>query len=316
MINFANKNMRIFDNITEFIGKTPLLKLHAEKWGFEGNLYVKMESFNPGGSVKDRLSYAMLNDAQQKGILTPKSIVIEPSSGNTGIGLAMVAATLGIKIIITMPESVSLERRALIKAYGAELVLTPADKGMKGAIAKAEELSAETEHSFIPMQFANPANSDMHRRTTGPEIWNDTEGTIDIFVAGVGTGGTITGAGEYLRSQKPDLKIIAVEPEDSPVLSGGTPQPHKIQGIGPGFIPEILNTSIYDEIILMKTTDAIETALMLARTEGILCGISSGANVFASLQVLNRPENSGKTVVTVICDTGERYLSTVLFQND
>jgi cysteine synthase len=228
--------MKVHKHITELIGKTPLLKLHHEKWGFEGNLYVKLESFNPGGSVKDRLSYAMLADAQQKGILASNSVIIEPSSGNTGIGLAMVAATLGIRIIITMPESVSLERRALIKAYGAELVLTPADKGMKGAIAKAEELAAETEHSFIPMQFANPANSDMHRRTTGPEIWNDTDGNIDIFVAGVGTGGTITGAGEYLRSRKPDIHIVAVEPEDSPVLSGGNPQHHKIQGIGPGFI--------------------------------------------------------------------------------
>ncbi len=307
--------MLAIENISALIGKTPLLRLDPEKWGFKGDILLKMESFNPGGSVKDRLALAMISDAFNNGIINNDSLIIEPSSGNTGVGLAMICAAKGLKLIITMPESMSLERRNLIKAYGAELVLTPAEKGMKGAIAKAEEIAAENENSFIPMQFENLANAEIHRKTTGPEIWNDTNGNIDVFVAGVGTGGTITGVGEFLKSQNQNIKIIAVEPKDSPVLSGGQHNPHKIQGIGAGFVPPVLNTAVYDEIICVSNQDAIETARKLAKEDGILCGISSGANVYAAVSYMKKYGNKDLRLVTIICDTGERYLSTVLFNN-
>lgn len=307
--------MRTYDKITDLIGGTPLLKL--TNYGKEKNLgatvYGKLEYFNPAGSVKDRIAKAMLDDAEAKGLLTPDSVIIEPTSGNTGIGLSAVAAARGYRIILTMPETMSIERRNLLKAYGAELVLTDGAKGMKGAIAKAQELAEETPNSFIPSQFTNPANPDIHRKTTGPEIWEDTDGKVDIFVAGVGTGGTVTGVGEYLKSKNPNVKVVAVEPAGSPVLSKGTSGPHKIQGIGAGFVPETLNTGIYDEIIAVENEDAFETGRTLARKEGLLVGISSGAAVFAAAQLALRPENKGKLIVALLPDTGDRYLSTPMF---
>ena len=276
-------------------------------------IYGKLEYFNPAGSVKDRIAKAMIDEAEEKGILKPGSVIIEPTSGNTGIGLAAVAASRGYKIILTMPETMSVERRNLLKAYGAELVLTEGAKGMKGAIAKAQELAAETPNSFIPSQFTNAANPAMHRRTTGPEIWEDTDGKVDIFVAGVGTGGTVSGVGEYLKGKNPNVKVVAVEPAGSPVLSKGTPGSHKIQGIGAGFVPDTLNTKVYDEIITVENEDAFETGRTLARKEGLLVGISSGAAVFAATELAKHPENEGKVIVALLPDTGERYLSTPMF---
>lgn len=307
--------MKAFDRITDLIGGTPLLKLTnyiaAKELG--ASIYGKLEYFNPAGSVKDRIAKAMIDDAEAKGVLKPDSVIIEPTSGNTGIGLAAVAASRGYRIILTMPETMSVERRNLLKAYGAELVLTEGAKGMKGAIEKAQELAAETPDSFIPGQFTNPANPAAHRSTTGPEIWEDTEGKVDIFVAGIGTGGTITGVGEYLKSKNPDVKVVAVEPAGSPVLSKGAPGPHKIQGIGAGFVPDTLNTDVYDEIITVENEDAFETGRTLARNEGLLVGISSGAAVFAATELAKRPENKGKIIVALLPDTGERYLSTPMF---
>ena len=307
--------MKTYDRITDLIGKTPLLKLsnyiRLKKLG--ATIYGKLEYFNPAGSVKDRIARAMIDDAEASGALKPDSVIIEPTSGNTGIGLAAVAASRGYRIILTMPETMSIERRNLLKAYGAELVLTEGAKGMKGAIAKAQELAAETPNSFIPSQFTNAANPTAHRNTTGPEIWEDTDGKVDIFVAGVGTGGTVSGVGEYLKSQNPDIKVVAVEPAGSPVLSKGTPGPHKIQGIGAGFVPDTLNTEIYDEIIAVENEDAFETGRILARKEGLLVGISSGAAVWAATELAKRPENKGKIIVALLPDTGERYLSTPMF---
>ena len=307
--------MKTYDTITDLIGSTPLLKLNrfaaAESLGAE--VYAKLEYFNPAGSVKDRIAYAMITDAEKNGALKPGSVIIEPSSGNTGIGLAAVAAARGYRIIIVMPETMSVERRQLMKAYGAELVLTEGAKGMKGAIAKAQELAAQTPDSFIPGQFTNPANPSAHRATTGPEIWNDTDGTVDIFVAGVGTGGTLTGVGEYLKSQNPNVKVVAVEPAGSPVLSKGVAGAHKIQGIGAGFVPDTLNTKIYDEIITVENEDAFATGRELARKEGLLVGISSGAAVWAAARLAKRPENQGKRIVVLLPDTGDRYLSTPMF---
>ncbi len=307
--------MKTFDRITDLIGGTPLLKLTnfiADK-GLDATIYGKLEYFNPAGSVKDRVAKAMIDDAEAKGILKPGSVIIEPTSGNTGIGLAAVAASRGYKIVLTMPETMSIERRNLLKAYGAQLVLTDGSKGMKGAIAKAQELAAETPNSFIPGQFTNMANPAAHRSTTGPEIWDDTDGKVDIFVAGVGTGGTISGVGEYLKSKNLNVKVVAVEPAGSPVLSKGTSGPHKIQGIGAGFVPDTLNTAIYDEIIAVEDKDAFETGRTLARKEGILVGISAGAAVFAAAELAKRPENKGKIIVALLPDTGERYLSTPMF---
>ena len=307
--------MKTYDTITDLIGSTPLLRLNrfaaVENLGAE--VYAKLEYFNPAGSVKDRIAYAMITDAERSGALKPGSVIIEPTSGNTGIGLAAVAAARGYRIIIVMPETMSVERRQLMKAYGAELVLTEGAKGMKGAIAKAQELAAQTPDSFIPGQFTNPANPSAHRATTGPEIWNDTDGTVDIFVAGVGTGGTLTGVGEYLKSQNPNVKVVAVEPAGSPVLSKGVAGAHKIQGIGAGFVPDTLNTKIYDEIITVENEDAFATGRELARKEGLLVGISSGAAVWAAAQLAKRPENQGKRIIVLLPDTGDRYLSTPMF---
>ena len=305
----------IYTSADQLIGKTPLLELtHIEKkFGLKARILAKLEYFNPAGSVKDRVARAMIDDAEARGVLKPGSVIIEPTSGNTGIGLASVAAARGYRIIIVMPETMSVERRQIMKAYGAELVLTEGAKGMKGAIAKAQELAAQTPDSFIPGQFTNPANPSAHRATTGPEIWNDTDGTVDIFVAGVGTGGTLTGVGEYLKSQNPNVKVVAVEPAGSPVLSKGVAGAHKIQGIGAGFVPDTLNTKIYDEIITVENEDAFATGRELARKEGLLVGISSGAAVWAAARLAKRPENQGKRIVVLLPDTGDRYLSTPMF---
>ena len=307
--------MTIHQNFTDLIGNTPLLELVniQNTYKLSSRLIAKLECFNPAGSVKDRTAKAMIEDAESKGLLKPDSVIIEPTSGNTGIGLAAIAASKKYRLILTMPETMSIERRNLLKAYGAELVLTEGALGMKGAIAKAEEIAKETPGSFMPGQFVNPANPTVHKTTTGPEIWEQTNGQIDIFVSCIGTGGTITGAGEYLKTKNSNVKIIAVEPDDSPVLSGGEGGPHMIQGIGAGFVPDILNTSIYDEIIRVKNEDAFQTGRDIARTEGILVGISSGAAAWAAIQIAKRPENAGKTIVIILPDTGERYLSTPLF---
>ncbi len=308
--------MNISNNLTELVGNTPLLYLeqYSRKAGVENaRLIAKLEYFNPLGSVKDRAALAMIEDAERGGKLKPDSVIIEPTSGNTGIGLAFVATARGYRIILTMPESMSVERRVLMRAYGAEIVLTEGAKGMKGAIAKAEELAAETPNSFIPGQFVNPANPAIHRATTGPEIWADTDGKVDIFVAGAGTGGTVTGVGEYLKSKNPVVKVVVVEPADSPVLSEGRPGPHKIQGIGAGFVPAVLNTEVYDEIIPVRNEDAFALSREIAKTEGLLVGISSGAALWAATELAKRPEYAGKTIVVVLPDTGERYLSTALF---
>ena len=307
--------MKIYQNATELIGKTPLLELtHIEKaLGLKARILAKLEYFNPAGSVKDRIAKAMIEDAEASGKLKPNSVIIEPTSGNTGIGLASVATARGYRVILTMPETMSVERRQLMKAYGAELVLTEGAKGMKGAIAKAEELAKEIPNSFIPSQFVNPANPQAHRETTGPEIYEDTDGEVDIFVAGVGTGGTVTGVGEYLKSKKPDVKVVAVEPATSAVLSTGVAGSHKIQGIGAGFVPDVLNTKIYDEIITVQNEDAFATGKLIGKSEGILVGISSGAATYAAIELAKRPENEGKTIVVLLPDTGDRYLSTPLF---
>lgn len=307
--------MRVYRKITDLIGGTPLLELTNYEKANELNakIYAKLEYFNPAGSVKDRIAKAMLDDAEEKGLLKPGAVIIEPTSGNTGIGLASVAASRGYKVILTMPETMSVERRNLLKAYGAELVLTEGTKGMAGAIAKAKELAEQTPNSYIPSQFTNPANPAVHLKTTGPEIWADTDGKVDIFVAGVGTGGTLSGVGAYLKSQNPNVKVVAVEPATSPVLSGGKAGPHKIQGIGAGFVPDTLNTDVYDEILPVQNEDAFATGRALARSEGVLVGISSGAAVFAAAQLAKRPENAGKVIVALLPDTGERYLSTPMF---
>ena len=307
--------MKIYDTITDTVGHTPLVELKRieAKYGLEAKLVAKVESFNPVGSVKDRIAKAMIEDAEEKGLINKDTVIVEPTSGNTGIGLSMVAASKGLRIILTMPETMSVERRNLLKAYGAELVLTEGSKGMKGAIAKAEELAKEIPNSFIPSQFTNQANPRIRYRTTGPEIYEDSDGSVDIFVAGVGTGGTLSGTGKYLKEKKPSVKVVAVEPETSPVLSKGTPGPHKIQGIGAGFVPETLDTSIYDEILPISNEEAFEKGRESARTEGILIGISSGAALAAAIQLAKREENKGKTIVVLFPDTGERYLSTAMF---
>lgn len=306
---------KIYKSAAELIGRTPLLELSniEKEIGLKAKIIAKLEYFNPAGSVKDRIAKAMIEDAENNGKLTPGSVIIEPTSGNTGIGLASVAATKGYRIILVMPETMSVERRQLMKAYGAELVLTEGAKGMKGAISKAEELAKEIPHSFIPGQFVNPANPKAHIDTTGPEIWEDTDSKVDIFVAGVGTGGTVTGVGEYLKSQNPDVKVVAVEPASSPVLSKGVAGAHKIQGIGAGFVPDVLNTQIYDEIITVENEEAFGTGKLIGKTEGILVGISSGAAVFAAIELAKRKENQGKNIVVLLPDTGDRYLSTPLF---
>lgn len=306
---------KIYQSVTQLIGNTPLLEvtnLERSK-ELEAKLLVKLEYFNPSGSVKDRAAYYMVKDAEEKGILKDGSVIIEPTSGNTGIGLASIAAARGYRTILTMPETMSVERRNILKAYGAEIVLTEGAKGMKGAIAKAEELAKEIPNSFIPAQFSNPANAQAHFETTGPEIWEDTDGAVDFFVAGVGTGGTVTGTGEFLKSKKADVKIVAVEPETSPVLSKGTAGPHKIQGIGAGFVPDVLNTKVYDEVLPVSNEDAFATSKELAKAEGILVGISSGAALYAAIELAKRPENKGKTIVALLPDSGDRYYSTPLF---
>lgn len=307
--------MKIYERATDLIGHTPLLRLSniIKKHGLEADIYAKLEYFNPAGSVKDRIAKAMIDDAEAKGQLKPGSVIIEPTSGNTGIGLASVAAARGYRIILTMPETMSVERRNLLKAYGAEIVLTEGAKGMKGAIEKADELAKSTPGSFIPSQFSNPANPAAHFASTGPEIWDDTDGKVDIFVAGVGTGGTLTGVGKYLKSKNSDVKVVAVEPAGSPVLSKGTAGPHKIQGIGAGFVPDTLDTSVYDEILPIENDDAFTTGREIARSEGVLVGISSGAAVFAAIELAKRPENKGKKIVVLLPDTGDRYLSTPMF---
>ena len=309
--------MKIYNTIIDTIGHTPLVELHhiENKYNLQARLLVKVESFNPGGSVKDRIAKAMIEAAEKQGLINKDTVLIEPTSGNTGIGLSMVAASKGLRIIITMPDTMSVERRNLLKAYGAELVLTEGAKGMKGAIAKAEELAKEIPNSFIPSQFTNMENPNTHYLTTGRELYEDVDGKIDIFVAGVGTGGTISGTGKYLKEQNPNIKVVAVEPESSPVLSKGTPGPHKIQGIGAGFVPDTLNTSIYDEIITISNEKAFETGRESARTEGLLVGISSGASLAAAIELAQREENKGKTIVALLPDTGERYLSTAMFQD-
>ncbi len=306
---------KIYQSITELIGKTPLLALNNYKKHFdlEANILAKLEYFNPAGSVKDRIGLAMIDDAELRGILKPGAVIIEPTSGNTGIGLASVAAARGYRAILTMPETMSVERRNLLKAYGAEVVLTDGSKGMKGAIEKAEELSREIPNSFIPSQFTNPANPEAHKKTTGPEIWEDTDGKVDIFVAGVGTGGTVSGIGEYLKSKNPKVQIVAVEPASSPVLTKGEAGPHKIQGIGAGFVPETLNTKVYDEVIAIQNEDSFTYSKAVARTEGFLVGISAGAALAAAVEIAKRPENHGKNIVVLLPDTGDRYLSTELF---
>ncbi len=308
--------MAIYKTFTELVGNTPLLELTnmEKKYGLKAKLVAKLEYLNPAGSVKDRIAKAMIEDAEASGKLKPGAVIVEPTSGNTGIGLAAVAAAKGYKVILTMPETMSVERRNLLKAYGAELVLTEGAKGMKGAIAKADEIAASTPGAFIPGQFVNPANPAAHRATTGPEIWRDSEGTVDIFVAGVGTGGTLTGVGEYLKEQKSSVKVVAVEPATSPVLSKGVAGSHKIQGIGAGFVPDVLNTGVYDEIIPVENEDAFALGRELGRTEGILVGISAGAALWAAIELAKRPENEGKTIVALLPDTGDRYLSTPMFQ--
>ena len=305
----------IYTSAHQLIGHTPLLELThiEEKLGLKAKILAKLELFNPAGSVKDRVALTMIEDAEASGALKPDSVIIEPTSGNTGIGLAAVAAARGYRMIVVMPDSMSMERRLLMTAYGAELVLTPGAKGMAGAIAKADELAAEIPNSFIPGQFVNPSNPKAHRETTGPEIYDDTDGTVDIFVAGVGTGGTITGVGEYLKSRNPKVQVVAVEPSDSPVLSGGNPGPHKLQGIGAGFVPEVLNTQVYDEVFPVTSEEAYAGGRLMGRSEGVLVGISSGAALHAAIEVAKRPENEGKTIVVLLPDTGDRYLSTPMF---
>lgn len=306
---------KIYNGALELVGNTPLVEVKniEEELGLEARIFVKLEYFNPAGSVKDRIAKAMIEDAEEKGLLKEGSVIIEPTSGNTGIGLASIAAVKGYRIILTMPETMSVERRNILKAYGAEIVLTEGAKGMKGAIEKADELAKEIPGSYIPGQFVNPANPEVHRKTTGPEIWKDTDGEVDLFIAGVGTGGTLTGVGEYLKSQNPDVKIVALEPASSPVLSTGKGGPHKIQGIGAGFVPDVLNTTVYDEIFTVENDDAFATGKLLAKKEGILVGISSGAALYGAIELAKRPENKGKTIVALLPDTGDRYYSTPLF---
>ena len=306
---------KIYNGALELVGNTPLVEVKniEEELGLEARILVKLEYFNPAGSVKDRIAKAMIEDAEEKGLLKEGSVIIEPTSGNTGIGLASIAAVKGYRIILTMPETMSVERRNILKAYGAEIVLTEGAKGMKGAIEKADELAKEIPGSYIPRQFVNPANPEVHRKTTGPEIWKDTDGEVDLFIAGVGTGGTLTGVGEYLKSQNPDVKIVALEPASSPVLSTGKGGPHKIQGIGAGFVPDVLNTTVYDEIFTVENDDAFATGKLLAKKEGILVGISSGAALYGAIELAKRPENKGKTIVALLPDTGDRYYSTPLF---
>ena len=306
---------KIYNGALELVGNTPLVEVKniEEELGLEARILVKLEYFNPAGSVKDRIAKAMIEDAEEKGLLKEGAVIIEPTSGNTGIGLASIAAVKGYRIILTMPETMSVERRNILKAYGAEIVLTEGAKGMKGAIEKADELAKEIPGSYIPGQFVNPANPEVHRKTTGPEIWKDTDGEVDLFIAGVGTGGTLTGVGEYLKSQNPDVKIVALEPASSPVLSTGKGGPHKIQGIGAGFVPDVLNTTVYDEIFTVENDDAFATGKLLAKKEGILVGISSGAALYGAIELAKRPENKGKTIVALLPDTGDRYYSTPLF---